>query len=343
VTASGPDLSSGLPAHSEQVLAVRPDIPAWTENLLFTPYDPTANLGMWLHLGTMHWDWELWEDRALVALPGDEGALSMWAYHRTESARRPAGANLRFECLEPFKRWQVTFDGVCLRTPYDEMRSGRVRDGEKIPLKLDLMMEMATPVWDAHTAAQGDTGRGSMDSQQWANDHYEQLYTTRGTVRWGDRPEVAFDGAGWRDHSRGPRGGAMANWGGHVIAGCLFRDSGRAFGLSRYWAPDGSITLEGGYVVEDGTLEHTRVSDIPPFDDLLRGGEKLPFTFERGNRRLELEGTTSTGLWTTFSKDMPYGASDAGTAYALNWGSCDWDGERGVLYIERSDLSSAMQ
>jgi len=48
---------------------------------------------------------------ALVALPDDEGVLSMWAYHRTDPARRPAGANLRFECLEPFRRWHVTFAG----------------------------------------------------------------------------------------------------------------------------------------------------------------------------------------------------------------------------------------
>ena len=84
--------SSGLPLESEQVLSACPDIANWTENLLFSPYDPQANLGLWLHLGTMPWDWSFWEDRALVALPGDEGALTMWAYHRTDPARRPHGA-----------------------------------------------------------------------------------------------------------------------------------------------------------------------------------------------------------------------------------------------------------
>jgi hypothetical protein len=339
---SSTDLSGGLPAESEQVLAACPDVPAWTENMLFTPYDPTSNIAMWLHLGTMHWDWEVWEDRALVALPGDEGALSLWAYHRTDPARKPGGANLRFECLEPFKRWRVSFDGVALRTPFDEMRTSVVRDGEKVPLRVDLEMEMAVPVWDAHTAATESTGQGSMESQGWAKEHYEQLYTARGTVQWAGEPEVSFDGAGWRDHSRGPRGGAMSNWGGHVIAGCLFRDSGRAFGLSRYWAPDGTVTLEGGYVVEDGKLEHTRVTGIPPFDELLRDGEKLPFALEWGNRSLELEATTTTGLWTTFSKDMEYGATGSGSAYALNWGTCEWDGEEGLLYIERSNLDAPM-
>jgi hypothetical protein len=336
------DLSSGLPTESEEVLTARPDVPAWTENLLFAPYDPTADVGLWMHLGTMAWEWETWEDRVLVALPGDEGALSMWAYHRTDPARRPGGANLRFECLEPFRRWRVTFDGMAVRTPYEEMRTRRVSDGEKERLHVELETEATTPVWDAGTAAGAHTGQGSMDSQEWAKEHYEQLYVARGTVAWGDR-EVAFDGAGWRDHSRGPRGGAMASWGGHVIAGCVFRESRRAFGLSRYWDRDKTVTLEGGYIVQDGRLEHARVVEVPLFDELRHDGERLPFVLQAGERTLEVEAVTTTGLWTGFSKDMPYGAIDIGSTYALNWGTCDWQGEQGVLYIERSDLSAPMQ
>jgi hypothetical protein len=50
-----------------------PDIPAWTENLLFSPYDAVNDVGMWLHLGTVADKWEMWEDRVLVALPGRGG------------------------------------------------------------------------------------------------------------------------------------------------------------------------------------------------------------------------------------------------------------------------------
>jgi hypothetical protein len=81
-----PQWSSGLDPESERTLAACPEVPAWTENLLFTPYDPIADIGMWLHLGTVADRWEMWEDRVLIALPEDQGVLSMWAYHRT--ARR---------------------------------------------------------------------------------------------------------------------------------------------------------------------------------------------------------------------------------------------------------------
>jgi hypothetical protein len=46
-------LSSGLPAAKEQVVTSCPPVPGWTENLLFTPYDPVHDVGMWLHLGTV--------------------------------------------------------------------------------------------------------------------------------------------------------------------------------------------------------------------------------------------------------------------------------------------------
>ncbi|MDT5015787.1 MAG: hypothetical protein QOD39_1947, partial [Mycobacterium sp.] len=98
-------LSSGLSADSERTVLEDPDIPAWTENLLFTPYDPANDIGMWLHLGTVADKWEMWEDRVLIALPEDQGVLSMWAYHRTAAERQPAGANLEFHCEEPFRKW----------------------------------------------------------------------------------------------------------------------------------------------------------------------------------------------------------------------------------------------
>jgi hypothetical protein len=332
------DLSSGLPLEAEQVLEQPPDVPFWSENLLFALYDPGNDIGMWLHLGTVPTDWATWEDRVLVSLPPDQGVLTMWAYHRTAPARWPAGANLAFTCVEPFRRWRVSFHGWCLRTPYAEMRTGVVHDGEKVPLGIDLGIDCVTPVWDAHMAAGQATGRGSMDSQGWATEHYEQLYLVTGTVLL-PSGEVAFRGSGWRDHSRGPRGGGTgAPWGGHVILGCVL-DSGRAFGLSRYWSPDGTVTLEGGYVVLDGRLQHAEVVDVPRLSGLRHSGETIPVGLRWPGGELRLAATTTTGMWATMGPGLPYGVqpSWAGPVYALNFAACEWAGERGHLYLERSD------
>ena len=36
-----------------------PDIPNWSENLLFAVYDPDADVTMWLHLGTVPGKWTM--------------------------------------------------------------------------------------------------------------------------------------------------------------------------------------------------------------------------------------------------------------------------------------------
>ncbi len=88
----------------------------------------------------------------------------------------------------------------------------------------------------------------------------------------------------------------MSNWGGHVIAGALFPDSGRTFGVSRYWAPDGSITLAGGYVVEGGVLRHVRVADVPSLDELRAAGRRCRSRWNGTTAVSAVTATTRTGL-----------------------------------------------
>ena len=159
----------------------------------------------------------------------------------------PAGAGMEFRCLEPFRRWHFSFDGYGLHTANAAMQAGLAPVGLNRRFAVDLAVDFVTPAWDAHTATTVAGGRGSMHEQGWAKEHYEQLYRARGTVILGNE-EVAFDGYGWRDHSQGPRGGGGGTpWGGHIITGTLY-ESGRGWGLSRYWTPDGTISLEGGWV-----------------------------------------------------------------------------------------------
>src|SRR5262245_10251559 len=115
------DMSSGLPDERDFIVAKCPDIPMWSENLLFAVWDPRADLAMWLHLGTVPGKWTMWEDRVLVMLPGSGGALSLRGYHHTAPERRPAGPGLEFRQREPWRRWHASFDGFGLHTPEHEM------------------------------------------------------------------------------------------------------------------------------------------------------------------------------------------------------------------------------
>jgi hypothetical protein len=323
--------SSGLSPDSERTLQACPDIPAWTENLLFTPYDPVNDIGMWLHLGTVADRWEMWEDRVLIALPEDQGVLTMWAYHRTVAGRQPAGANLAFACEEPFRKWRITFDGFCLRSSYEQMRTGLLSDGEKSHVRLDLEVECVTPVWDAATAGAG------MAEQSWAREHYEQLTRVTGQVVV-DGTAIDFNGVGWRDHSRGPRGAdTLKDWGGHVIIGGVL-PSGRAFGLCRYWARDGHTTLEGAYVVEDGAVRQVGITSAPPPAVLARDGETFSFALEGGH---EITGTVRSSMWISMADGLPYGIVDPVRAYTVSWAEVRLRGETGHVYLERSAMTES--
>jgi hypothetical protein len=334
MTVKQADLSSGLPASREETVRACPDVSGWTENLLFTPYDAVNDIGMWLHLGTVADMWEMWEDRVLIALPKDEGVLSMWAYHRTAPDRQPAGSNLAFRCERPFAEWCITFDGFCVRSSYDAMRTGLLTDGPKSHVRLDLDVHGVTPVWDAESGPAIASGAG-MAEQSWAREHYEQLTRVTGEVSIDGR-STRFDGGGWRDHSRGPRGAdTLTDWGGHVIVGGVM-PSGHAFGLCRYWARDGRTTLEGAYVVSNGALRHVQVDEVPSPAELSRDGERFTVAFDGGTA---LTGTIRSSLWLSMAGGLPYGVLEAARAYTVSWAEVTWGDETGHVYVERSNLS----
>jgi hypothetical protein len=333
------DYASGLPEERDFILSEPPAVEKWAENLLFAVYDPDSGISMWLHLGTMAHDWTMWEDRVLLKLPGAEGVLSLRGYHHTAPQRRPAGPGLEFHQREPWRRWHVDFDGVGLFTPEAEMLAGVARDGTGQPFSISLDMECVTPAWDARTASSLASGGGSMDSQEWADDHYEQLVRATGTVTL-QGEEMPFTGYGWRDHSRGPRDHALLQrWGGHVILGCSYPGSGRAWGFSRYYRDDGLITLEGGYVFVDGVFEHARVLTAPRLKQLDHPSKPMRVALEWSGGIFESTLACDRTLWTSMQRSLAVGKDLDGVAlmYVLDFGRCDWDGETGHFYSERSD------
>lgn len=333
------DLSSGLTKQREKTSAGPLKQPFWSENLLFALYDPNCDIGLWLHLGTVPSDWQLWEDRVLMMLPGEQGVGSMCGYHRTPEPMRPSASCLAFHCVEPYRRWRITFDGFFQPTSNAEMAEGRARVGRQRRLRIDLEAECATAVWDAHQAALA-TGNASAGSPVFAKEHYEQLVRASGRITLGET-EYAFEGTGWRNHSCGPRGGGSgAPWGGHVVQTCLF-PSGRGLGLSRYWMPNGKVSLESAYVVDQrGALHHAEIVETARLTRLALAGEKLPIVLSCEGGRVRLTAETRRSLWASMAHDLAVGIdlSGPGLIYALNFGSVTWDGETGWLYSERSDM-----
>lgn len=136
----------------------------------------------------------------------------------------------------------------------------------------------------------------------------------------------------------------MRSWGGHVILGCVHPESGRAWGLSRYYTRDGLITLEGGYVFADGEFEHARVVAAPRLRELRYQGESLPVALQWPGGSLEARLDVDRSLWTSMLRGLAVGRDleGSGLMYVLSHGRCDWEGETGYFYSERSDHLNAL-
>ncbi len=281
----------------------------YAENYMLSCYDASADIGMWLHLGTCPDDFGLWEDQVLISLPENQGLLWMTSYHRTPPECRPGGGSLSFQCVSPFQRWRVEFDGVVVHSSNTEMMSGRVRDGVKRLLNFELDVACVAPVWDTRESAMASSGRGSMEDQSWANQHYQQLIRCRGELELNGRT-VVLDAMGVRDHSRGQRGHAMQHYGGHNLFTAAF-PSGAGFGLMSMWTPDGATTLSVAYVVDKGQLYHADILNAPvKIDRITLGGEPLEVVLRSAIGEHVITGVVERTVYATASDDwgMAFGA-----------------------------------
>lgn len=327
---------------SELPVTQPPGEDLWSENYLFALYDDVTNIGLWLHLGTVPTDWYLWEDRIYISLP-DGGVLSMMAYHETPADEQPAGSVMSFICVEPFRHWKIKFDGFAWYTSRSAMDAG----GEprfRRRLKIELDVECVSPVWNANSMKDG-SGNPAMERQSWATEHYEQLVLAHGSLDL-DGEGYALSTTGWRDHSRGPRGRKSKDpWGGHVIGGMQF-PSGKKFIFSRYWRPDGHITMSGGiYIDEAGQVHDIEVVAAPDLRELKLSGEELSLRFVWDSGSVDFALSTLASIWIPRERKHIVGRDVFGEIndmYVLNWGPVVWSDEQAYCYLERSAHLNAL-
>lgn len=336
------DYSAGLaPAREQALRGAIPDLYRFSENFLCAVYDPALDLGLWLHWGTNPDDFSLTEEQVLVALPGDGGMVWSRGYWRPDPAERPSGHTLKYDVVEPFRRLRVRFDAVAVRTPYPEMLAGLARDGMKEFLSFDLEVTTQGPAWDNHVSAQGGTHRGSMQDQDWANDHYQQAIRAVGTVHV-DGQGMAFDGIGSRDHSRGQRGHRPNTMAGHNLLVAAFPD-GRSFGVQRMWKTDGTFSLNVGYVCVDGVMHQCDVLSRPVFVDALQvGGDPIELVLRSALGEHVITGRIARSLFTTRSPrwSVRLGADPAPDIglFVPGFAVYEWGGMTAGGLVERSGL-----
>ena len=241
---------------------------------------------MWLHLGTVPDKWTMWEDRVLVCCPQTKGRFRCAPITTRPPKHRPAGpAGVRQK--QPWRRWHLSFDGSGLRIPQSDMLEGVGRDGPVQPFAADLEVNLLTPAWMRHCCGPRMRRRYG---QPWLGER--ALRTTHACRGNGDVAVGGVHPVLWVRLARPfPRGARPfhARGVGWTCDHRLPLPSGQGWGLSRYYASDGRITLEGGYVFIDGRFEHARVIQAPRLSELKFGDEVLPVRVEYSGGVLDVQ------------------------------------------------------
>ncbi|CAB4927457.1 unannotated protein [freshwater metagenome] len=317
------DFSSGLDV-SREFLAPIVDEPLYSETGAYSAYDPTQNIGFWMHLGRFSYDPTVWHEALMIYLP-DGTRLAFKNYGRSDATRGPAGSLMSFQCIEPFKRWQFKYDGPAQRVDNDILFAGGLRQGREERLIVDLTIDSVKPIWDM--GGHGDDTPGGKS-------HDEQLSEAHGSIV-SDDGTLEFHGAGWRDHGRGPRD--IGSIKGHTILGGWFPDEDCGF-VAIHVEDDRGTASNGQVFIGD---EREPLSPVlPTWGD----PRSMPMSFDAvlpapsGDHHVHVEIQQVAPITMLPPNHLALGMIDEPGAFVIleSQARFEWDGRVGYGYVERS-------
>jgi hypothetical protein len=233
---------------------------------------------------------------------------------------------MSWRCVEPFRRWELAYDGPAQRVTREAMFEGPLAQGREQRMIVELTIDSVKPIWDL--------GGGHSQDETWATSHDQQLSQARGRIVFDDG-ELRFDGAGWRDHSRGPRD--VADVAGHTILGAWFPDDDRGF-VAMHVRDDRAELSTGQVFIADESEPLSPV--LPTWED----PRSLPTSFDvvlpapSADHAVHVEMRQWAPITMLAPNHLALGMIDEPGALVLIEGQArfEWDGRVGYGYVERS-------
>lgn len=233
----------GNPHHVEQdadlVLGARHDEPGWVETAFVSCWDDRSEVGLYLHIGRCPQDVELFWAQVLAFLPGGVVLVDR-SWGRARDAQSLDTGNLRIVMDRPHQGWTVSYDGAAQLSSPREMARQVVGSGPARPLRFDVRMEAAGPIWDLYAARRLVEGVHTATRQDWAQGtHTQQAYRHQGTLIF-EGVAHTLDGFAGNDHSSGPR--HLAGIGGDLLL--IGGWPGRVLHYTHTFTTDGTVVLD---------------------------------------------------------------------------------------------------
>lgn len=249
---------SKLPPPEEEFIHL-PDFknPDWSESFGHWCYSPENNVGMFFHFQRSTENPDMW--RELIIIHRDDGtALVGKSYGINTDGRDPAANGLIVKCLEPYKSWEISFDGALREVHSADLHRNVFEGGVWRAAQISLKCEKHAGLYAQKIEP------GSM--QGFASAHYEQPLRYSGEIRFAGET-TSVSGLGLRDHSYGPRKVSKAGdaqW----FHGQF--PSGRCFLITRYSSADGR-TYNTAHVTDGDSVYDAELVELSAIEHAAPG------------------------------------------------------------------------
>lgn len=329
------DLTGGMDASSDHFLAAQPDDPQFRESASVWVFDDRGVIGLpRVGIEAVAESWDQRGFQVNVGFPDGRAVIvrEMGAGRSPVDAdrvcRRFAAGGLELHHVEPFEKLTMQFHGTALDTTAAALARSDV-DAPRVDLDIEVELTCAAPPWVPGTLNEeaADVFHHGF-AGAFISPRYEQLCTTRGSVRAGG-DTWSFTGTGLRIHRQGPRD--TGGFWGHCWPSALF-PSGRGFGgLAFPERPDGEPTYNEAYVFDGERMIPAVLVDAPWLRRLQPYGEDVSVTLRttEGDVRIEAETVMSSCMAGGTHHEFAPALQQAGVRYR-------WDGEVTYGMLERS-------
>ena len=335
-------LAGGLDPEKDRVLAAQPADPEMRESVSVWLFEESGTFGF-PRMG-IEAEAGCWNDRRLQAaftFP-DGRALNGAARGAPPSAidtdGRPTiiGAGpLTFRCIEPFRRWTMTYEGNALDgTVQEQIDRSYGKRGSKL-VKLHVDMTMVTPAWvqetriDPNMSETEKANAGAMGIGY----RFEHHLRAVGTYEI-DGKTYPFKGVGTRIHRQSIR--RLEGFFGHCWLSAVFPD-GSAFGSLAYpprAGSNGEYSYNDAVIYKNEQLFPARIIQAPFLRRIVPAGDEMVLELESDLGRTVIEGTTALNTFRIGNPDI--GGLNLQQGGAL----FRWGGQQAYGMCERSTHES---
>jgi hypothetical protein len=305
----------------------------------------------------------LYEESGAFGFPrvGIEAEASSWTNRRVQgnfaiaggrildgvgmgAAHSPFGADGRatilgagpiaFTCIEPFRKWRMTFDGTAVDGTVNQQITKTLDSSKRTTVRFDVELEMVTPAWIQDNSPEAVAKMTEADAIEAANMgigwRFEHLFRAQGVFHVDGR-DREFKGSGLRVKRQSVR--PLAGFRGHCWQSAVFPD-GRAFGYITYPPREDGKAYNDGYIFQNGKMHPARAVKIPWLRRIIGEGDDVSLELESDLGITRIRGSTTLSTFRVFNPDIGgLNLHQGGVRYT-------WDDQVAFGMIERSTHES---